>query len=283
MCSWSSQRSPHRAQSAVRELWLTRALLRARFCARSPMSQVALGASVEDESCQLQTRAEECIMALKKKDVIELKEQYQNSMVRTVLQLLCVIKGKTPTWESCRELLNPITFVLEFTRINVSRLKLENICRAYNHLIANKELFNTSLLHNMHPAAIRVLEWINIAVILYKHRAGRVTEASMLPEISKRKNQSFDVAQRKPCKQKGFVKLELHSHALENGGARRYVTKNANCAEDGDGVRGTGIVSEARRPNVFKSRYRMKHVNDLLKDTTKLENFLDRLAEPKAS
>lgn len=206
-------------------------------------------------------------------------------MVRTVLQLLCVIRGKTPTWESCRELLNPTTFVLEFTHVNISRLRLENICRAYNHLMANKELFNVSLLHNLHPAAVRVLEWVNIAVILYKHRAGKAAEVSTLPEINKKKNQSFDMVQGKSYKQKGFVKLDLHSHIKElgDGGVRRYVAKNAICAEDSEGIRGAGIVSEVRRPNVFKSRYRRKRVNDLLKDTAKLENFLDKLAEPKAS
>ena len=219
------------------------------------MLQVNYALNIEDESLQLLSRIKECINSLKKKDIIELKEQYQNNLIKSILHLLCIIKGKRPTWEHCRELLNPLTFHIEFAQMNIPRLKQENIYRVYNYLIANKELFNT--ISHIHPAAVRILEWINIVVILYKHKAGK---EQVLPEISEKKNKSFDVKRRRM--------MNVSS-----------ITVDARCCV-GEGVRGSGIITEVVKKE-FKSKYRRKLVSDLLKDTTKLESFLDRLSEPK--
>ena len=90
-----------------------------------------------------------------------------------------MIKGKTPTQQNSREMMNPIIFNLEFTMMDVTKLKYENVHRAYNYLMANKGSFHIKALQELHPAGKKILEWINI-VIMKSHWEQHYTDLAVI-------------------------------------------------------------------------------------------------------
>jgi len=144
--------------------------------------------SVETELKQLIVKANECINSIERFDLICLKEKYQDPIIQKTLHLICILKGKAPTKRNAKELLNPLTFKLEFSKIESKTLRPESIIRAYKHLIINKDMLNDKNLRSNYPTIIKLLEWANCILIINKSNTknikqnGKVTP-SMLPEI----------------------------------------------------------------------------------------------------
>ena len=126
--------------------------------------------TVDDEYYQTATKAEDCINCLNKSDIIALKESRQSEVVQKVLQLLCIVKGKAPTWQNARELLNPLTFKIEFSIADVTRLRSDNIVRAQEWLSLYREVLNIPYVEKAQPAAAKLLEWAINVLLLYKYK-----------------------------------------------------------------------------------------------------------------
>ena len=84
--------------------------------------------------------------------------------------LLCLLKGKAPTWASARELLNPLTCQIELAMTDVSKLRPENVGRAQDWLTRHSALLSLVDLTAIHPPAARLLQWVLNVLTLYQYR-----------------------------------------------------------------------------------------------------------------
>ena len=133
---------------------------------------------IDEEYYQLIAKAEECINSLHKADIISLKEARQDEAVQKVMQLLCILKGKVPTWNNACYLLNPLTFKIEFSMTDVSKLRAENIARAQEWMNIHHEVLNTPYVEKTSLPAGRLLDWATNVLMLYKYKCGRAYKAN---------------------------------------------------------------------------------------------------------
>ncbi len=154
-------------------------------------------------------RAKDSIDGLTNASIIALKESKTNPVVQKAMMALCIIKGKTPTWDSARKILNPLTFKMEVLRTDVEKLRPENVLRAQEWLDEHRDLAK-ALRAQRFEAAARVLEWVRLTVVLSRtsvanyNPAARLvrpkTEAAMVPmkpaQVANRTQTSFGVARK---------------------------------------------------------------------------------------
>ena len=159
----------------------------------------------------------EFINSLDKSDIIRLKEHRDNAGNVEVLKLLCLIKGKTPTWFNSKEILNPLIFNLEFSSVNVENLKKSNVERAYQHFIKHKKMFHGENLSIIDPAARKLLDWVTSNIVMYKHKCynkSKNSESSILPVLTpKRISQSSIVLEINTSSIKILKNKDTHHHS----------------------------------------------------------------------
>lgn len=237
---------------------------------------------------------EESINAIQKSEIIALKQHYHDVIVQKVLQLVCLIKGKSPTLYSARSLLNPLTFHLEFLRTNVERLRQDNIVKAYNYLNSNKDFFNVEELEQIQPAAARLLEWADNIMMLYKYRIAREGLEAMQRNFTDHKG----------LKSEGKYRNTNWTHQKTGFGFKdEYVQRKVTKTPEGRRVKRIGkyiagkTFTMSNIPKVEMANLGMKRLDrqitalkrhnneggdekaDTSKDSAKLEEFLDKLAE----
>ncbi len=95
---------------------------------------------------------------------------HQNDFVQKTLQLLCLLKGKAPTWPNSRALLSPLTFKMEFSMTDVTKLRSENIIRAHEWMNTYRETLNPTYAEKEQPAAGKLLEWAVNIVSMFRYK-----------------------------------------------------------------------------------------------------------------
>jgi len=221
---------------------------------------------IDSEAEQIVQKAEDLINSIHKSDIIELKENRQNEIIVKTVQILCLIKGKAPTWQNARDLLNPLTFKLEFSMTDVGKLRSENIARTVEWLTMYKDILNNPDSQNINQALPKIIEWTNCILSLFKYNYGKKTmensqtDSFTLPKVRPtamaEMPESLKLTGTKKEMKSGAQQTLLKSEIRKNQAETNYYYKsNPNAMNSKVTVSKRPVVETKKKQKQLKGRY----------------------------
>jgi hypothetical protein len=101
-----------------------------------------------------------CLEGLKSVDVISLKEARDNPMIAKVLHIVCMLRGRQPTGQNIKCMLNPLTLKLELGMTEPCNLSETSVRAVQNLLNDSKYQLNVTAVKTQSEAAGLLLDWV---------------------------------------------------------------------------------------------------------------------------